>query len=71
MKTAIMKYVDGIGALFGIVQHTEGWQIVEAIAGKASPWPGSRSPIYPRKAEAMMWLDSYANTFHWKEVHED
>lgn len=70
MKTAVMKYVDSIGALYGIVPHADGWQIVESFKGIATPWPGSRSPVFSRKAEAMMWLDSYANTFHWKEIRD-
>lgn len=61
MRAVIMKYVDNIGAMHGIAPTADGWQIVEKIHGITSP-------IYARKAEAMMWLDSYANTFGWKEA---
>ena len=70
MKKPVMKYVDDIGARFGIAPRPDGWQIVERINGRGSPWPGSFSPVYDRKAEALMWLDSYANTFHWKEIRD-
>ena len=60
-----MEYVDHVGIHYSIEKVLDGWTIMEELKGRRVKW-GRQMFNSPREAD--MWLKSYANTFHWKEL---
>ena len=68
-----MKFVDNIGDIYSIRKNRTGcWAMTctSASDGRTDDVRWNAQPFHSR-AEAAMWIRSYANTFHWKELSDD
>lgn len=68
-----MKFVNNIGDVYSIRKNgNNGWVMTCTAAsdGRTEEVHWNAQPFHSR-AEATMWIRSYANTFHWKELSDD
>ena len=68
-----MKFADSIGDVYSIRKNgNSGWVMTctSASDGRTEEVHWNAQPFHSR-AEVTMWIRSYANTFHWKELSDD
>lgn len=67
-----MKFVDNIGDVYSIRKNRAGGWVMTCMSasdGRTEDVRWNAQPFHSR-TEAAMWIRSYANTFHWKELRD-
>lgn len=67
-----MKFVDNIGDIYSIRKNRTGCWVMTCTSASDGRTEDVRwnAQAFHSRTEATMWIRSYANTFHWKELRD-